>query len=375
MKKNILVVDDSALMRRVICDIINSDSRFQAIDTCFDGLQAYDVLTKKGSAYDAVILDVHMPRMDGLQLLERLQKEQIKATVVAACTLSTESASITVQTMELGALDFITKPENIIEAKGHDFREQVLNKLQAVLEAEDTKPAAPEPLRRPQPARTIAPNSVPSSVMVAKKAAMPRKRKPIPSRVNNHLVALACSTGGPKALHTMIPMLDPDMNAPLVLVQHMPVGFTKSLAERLDALSRVTVKEAEDGEFLQKGVVYIAPGGSHLEIVSTTGGHKIHLSDAPPIGGLKPCANIMYRSLMRSHYDEITCEVLTGMGADGTEGIRQLDTAKPIHVISQDEASCVVYGMPRAIAEAGLSDEVVPLTSIADTIIKNVGVK
>jgi two-component system chemotaxis response regulator CheB len=155
----------------------------------------------------------------------------------------------------------------------------------------------------------------------------------------------------------------------------MPMGFTKSLAERLDALSRVTVKEAEEGELLQKGVVYIAPGGSHLEIISTTGGHKIHLSDAPPIGGLKPCANIMYRSLMRSHYDEITCVVLTGMGADGTEGIRQLDTAKPIHVISQDEASCVVYGMPRAVVEAGLSDEVVPLTSIADTIIKNVGVK
>jgi two-component system chemotaxis response regulator CheB len=173
----------------------------------------------------------------------------------------------------------------------------------------------------------------------------------------------------------MIPMLDPNLDAPIVLVQHMPVGFTKSLAERLNEMSRIRVKEAEEGDVLENGVVYIAPGGSHMEIMAFSGGHRVHLSDEPPIGGLKPCANIMYKSLMSSRYDEITCVVMTGMGADGTEGIRQLDNAKPIYVISQDESTCVVYGMPRAVAEAGLSDEVVPLTSIADTIIKNVGVK
>jgi two-component system chemotaxis response regulator CheB len=274
--------------------------------------------------------------------------------------------------MELGAIDFITKPENVIEAKGPEFKEIVLDKLSIALFGDNARvaPRSSKVLETHKPAADIGIARLPKS-----SAKLPRHRQPKPVRVFSRLVALACSTGGPKALSTMIPMLDPGMDAPMVLVQHMPTGFTKSLAERLNSLSRVEVKEAEDGELLKKGVVYIAPGGSHLEVVSVPGGHRVHLSDDPPIGGLRPCANVMFRSLMKCHYDEITCVVLTGMGADGTEGIRQLDSAKPIYVISQDEASCVVYGMPRAVAEAGLSDTVVPLTSIADTIIKNVGVK
>lgn len=369
MKKNILVVDDSALMRRVICDIINSDNRFQAIDTCCDGLQAYERL--RTNHYDAVLLDIYMPRMDGLQLLERIQTERIDATVIVVSTLTVKGASETVRAMELGAVDFVTKPENIIEAKGQDFRKRLLDMLQAVLHTEQVSQG---PLRttslREKPRAT-------SSVMVAPKSdGAPRKRMPTPRRVTNRIVALACSTGGPKALHTVLPALDPRMDAPMVLVQHMPTGFTRSLAERLNELSEVTVKEAEEGDILEKGVVYIAPGGRHLEVVSVAGGgHKVHLSDAPPIGGLKPCANIMYQSLKDSHYDEITCVVLTGMGADGTAGIDALDKSKPIHVIAQNAQTCVVYGMPRAVAEAGLVDEVVPLESIANTIIKNVGVK
>lgn len=366
MKKNILVVDDSALMRRVICDIINSDNRFQAIDTCCDGLQAYEKL--KAKRYDAVLLDVYMPRMDGLQLLERIQAEHIEATVIMVSTLTTEGASVTVRAMELGAVDFVTKPENIIEAKGHDFRKRLLDMIQAVLHMDELQIRATAVRERTRPA---------TSVMVAPKSdGTPRRRMPTPRRVSNRIVALACSTGGPKALHTVLPALDPRMDAPMVLVQHMPTGFTKSLADRLNELSRVTVKEAEEGETLEKGVVYIAPGGRHLEVVcGANGSHKVHLSDAPAIGGLKPCANIMYQSLKNSRYDEITCVVLTGMGADGTAGIEQLDKSKPIHVIAQNAQTCVVYGMPRAVAEAGLVDEVVPLESIANTIIKNVGVK
>ena len=368
MKKNILVVDDSALMRRVICDIINSDNRFQAVDTCCDGLQAYEKLKTK--RYHAVLLDVYMPRMDGLQLLERLQAERMDVTVIMVSTLTTEGASVTVRAMELGAVDFVTKPENIIEAKGHDFRQRILDMLQAVLRTEE--PQAPLRSVSVRPRSTSA-----SSVMVAPKSdGAPRRRVKAPAKAANRIIALACSTGGPKALHTVLSGLDPRMDAPMVLVQHMPTGFTRSLAERLNELCKVTVKEAEEGETLEKGVVYIAPGGRHLEVVCGTGGsHKVHLSDAPAIGGLRPCANIMYESLKNSRYDEITCVVLTGMGADGTAGIEQLDKSKPIHVIAQNAQTCVVYGMPRAVAEAGLADEVVPLESIANTIIKNVGVK
>jgi len=163
----------------------------------------------------------------------------------------------------------------------------------------------------------------------------------------------------------------------MVLVQHMPAGFTKSMADRLNEVSDIHVKEAEDGDVLKKGTIYIAPGGKHMEIKkSPDGSHKIRLNDElPPIGGLKPCADITYDSLRTCGYDQIVCVVLTGMGADGTKGIKSLAKSKPVYVISQNAETCVVYGMPKSIAETGLVNEVVPLTQVAQTITKNVGVQ
>lgn len=351
MKKNILVVDDSALMRRIICDIINSDDDFQATDFCRDGLEAYEQLKVK--SYDGVVLDVNMPRMDGLQLLERLQKEHIKAKVVMVSTLTTKDAEVTILAMERGAIDFVTKPGNVIEAKGEDFKKQLLSVLTAVYNTQLYKRTTPD---------TFKPAGVAKHIR--------------PVRTDRKLVALACSTGGPKALQSVIPYLPKNLDAPVVLVQHMPAGFTKSMADRLNELSEVSVKEAEEGDVLEKGHVYVAPGGMHMEVVKAHGNtHRIKLDDLPPIGGLRPCANIMFDSLAKTDYDEIICIVLTGMGADGTNGILSLNRTKPIHVIAQDAQTCVVYGMPRAIAEAGMVDEVVPLTAVAKTIIKNVGVK
>lgn len=351
MKKNILVVDDSALMRRIICDIINSDENFQATDFCRDGLEAYERLKVK--SYDGVVLDVNMPRMDGLQLLDRLQKEGIKARVVMVSTLTTKDAEVTILAMERGAIDFVTKPNNVIEAKGEEFKKQLLSVLTAVYDTQVFK-------------RTTVTSRKPSGPV--------KHIKPL--RTDKKLVALACSTGGPKALQSVIPYLPKNLDAPVVLVQHMPAGFTKSMADRLNELSEVSVKEAQEGDVLEKGHVYVAPGGKHMEVVKMHDGtHKIKLNDMPPIGGLRPCANIMYDSLSKTDYDEIICTVLTGMGADGTNGILSLNRTKPIYVIAQDAQTCVVYGMPRAIAEAGMVDEVVPLEQVAKTITKNVGVK
>lgn len=369
MKKNILVVDDSALMRRTICDIVNSSDEYEATDTCRDGLEAYEKI--KNGKYAAVLLDINMPRMNGLELLQKLQKENIRVVVIVVSSLAKEDADITVKAMEYGAVDFLTKPENIIEAKGTRFRIDMVNILNAVLETR--KPRATAVASAAAAARKAA--SAVTATTAAPAKAVPRKTAPAASG-SKKLVALACSTGGPKALQSVIPYLDRNMDAPMVLVQHMPMGFTKSMAERLNELSRVEVKEAQENDILKKGCVYVAPGGYHLEVVALKdGNHKIHLSDAPAIGGLRPCANVMYKSLRRSTYDHITCVVLTGMGADGTEGIRELNKAKSIYVISQDEASCVVYGMPKAIAEAGLTDEVATLTDIPKRIINHVGVK
>ncbi|MBE5887290.1 MAG: chemotaxis-specific protein-glutamate methyltransferase CheB [Lachnospiraceae bacterium] len=359
MKKNILVVDDSALIRRVICDIINSDSNFQAKDVCRDGLEAYEKL--KTTTYDGVVLDVNMPNMDGLQLLERLQKENIKANVIMVSTLTTKDAEVTILALERGAIDFVTKPNNIAEAKGEDFKKRLLDVLTAVLNSRAyVKSAA-------RPATTAA-----TTVRPSKPANFTRLK----ASGKNKLVALACSTGGPKALQSVIPYLPKDLDAPMVLVQHMPAGFTKSMADRLNEVSAIAVKEAEDGDKLEKGHIYVAPGGRHMEVVKCPdGSHKIALNDMPAIGGLRPCANITYDSLSKSGFDEIVCVVLTGMGADGTNGILSLGHHKPIHVISQNAETCVVYGMPKAIEESGVVDEVVPLEKVAETITKNVGVK
>ena len=355
MKKNLLVVDDSALMRRIICDIINSDQNFQATDYCRDGLEAYEKLKTK--SYDGVVLDVNMPRMGGLQLLERLQKEHIKAKVVMVSTLTTKDADVTILAMERGAIDFVTKPNNIIEAKGEDFKRQLLSVLTAVYETQQW-------------------NSVHTISSLTKKKISASNNRIKAVNPGKKLVALACSTGGPKALQSVVPFLPDNLDAPMILVQHMPAGFTQSMAKRLDEISEIPVKEAQEGDRLENGHVYIAPGGRHLEVRRMgDGSHVIKLNDMPPIGGLKPCANIMYDSLTGSGYDEIVCVVLTGMGADGTNGILSLEKSKPIHVIAQDAQSCVVYGMPKAIAEAGVVDEVVSLNQVAKTITKNVGEK
>lgn len=188
------------------------------------------------------------------------------------------------------------------------------------------------------------------------------------------IVAIASSTGGPKALQEVIPKLPAQLDAPVLVVQHMPKGFTASLAERLNGLGEIPVKEAEEGDELQKGVVYISKGGSHLKVRQLPGGKCIiHYSDEAPREGVKPCANYMYESLANCSYEQIVCVVMTGMGADGTEGIRNLRNKKCVHVISQSRESCTVYGMPKSIENAGIVDEVVALEEIAQKIILQVG--
>lgn len=353
MKSNILIVDDSALLRMVECDIINSDNKLQATDTCKDGLEALEKL--RTQKYDAVILDINMPRMNGLEVLSHLQKESIKTPVVVVSTLTIEGADEAIKSLELGAFDFVTKPNNIIEAKGNQFKETLLSVVHAAV--------------RITPVHSASRNV---TVVEKKAGAIVNKNKAAGS---NKIVAIASSTGGPKALQSVIPFLPAELLAPVVLVQHMPAGFTKSMAERLNELSQVRVKEASNGEVLKNGVVYIAPGGTHIAIKKSGASHVISFNDMPPIGGLKPCANIMFDSLTSSNYDEVVCVVLTGMGADGTDGILSLGKSKPIYVIAQDEKSSVVYGMPRAIYEAGVVDEVVTLSDVAKAITKNVGVK
>ena len=392
-QKKILIVDDSALMRRLISDINNSDNRFCVKDLATNGLEALALIIKNRLLYDAVVLDINMPKMNGLELLEQLQKNKIKMKVIMVSTLAKEGAKETIIALERGAFDFVTKPENYLDAKDEHFKNRLLEVLGVAtsvttsgltaVSSVDTQRKGLLTEKFSTDLRTKAETSQtgasqPVSKVVAtsssrNKIFKPHKKFSGTKDGKNKLVALACSTGGPKSLQSVIPRLPENLDAPVVLVQHMPKGFTNSLAMRLDEMSKVKVKEAADGDILQKGWVYIAPGGKQMRIMKVGKIYKIATTDEPARDALRPCANIMYESLMYSTFDEITCVVLTGMGADGTQGIGALGETNAIHVIAQDEESSVVYGMPKAIADANQTDEVLPLDKIADAIAKNVG--
>lgn len=356
--KKILIVDDSALMRRVYYDIIESDKRFQVENFAKDGVEALEFLKKK--SYDAVILDVNMPNMNGIQLLKEMKAEGIVAKVIMSSTDTTHGAKVTLDALELGAIDFMHKPERSYLCKKEEFHDEFLKKLQVVCDSKTVvaEVKAPEQLQEQKAADKVI-------VDFAKKRKSTGKK----------IIAVASSTGGPKALQSVIPRIPKDIDAPVLIVQHMPVGFTATLAERLDNMSEITVKEATEGDEVLSGHAYLSKGGMHMNVVHKNGKNYIHYSDEPSREGVKPCANYMYESLMTCDYDEVVCVVMTGMGADGTVGIENLKTKKKIHVITQEKDTCAVYGMPKSVDQAGLSNQKVALDKIAQEVILAVGVK
>ncbi len=368
MKKNILIIDDSALMRRVLSDIINSDKRFQVSEVAVNGLEGLELLQNKEKNFDAVLLDINMPKMNGIEMLEALKQKGIRATVIIVSTIAKKEAKETIRALELGAFDFVTKPESFMEVKSNLFSDRILECLTTATKAEADTVSSPF-IKEDKPVTQVM-----EDLSTVKESISKRSVPTLPQGAKK-LVALACSTGGPKALHSVLPNLPANLDAGMLIVQHMPGGFTKSLADRLNELSKVTVKEAEDGDILRKGTVYIAKGGYQMRLKRLDDQtYRIAISQEPARHGLLPCADIMYESLLDTNFDQITCVVLTGMGGDGTAGITQLNKKQNIYVIAQNEETSIVYGMPKVIKDAGLVDEVVALNDVSNAIIKNVGV-
>lgn len=376
MQKKVLIVDDSALMRRVLSDIINLDSRFHVAKVATNGQEAFQLLVHEQEIYDAVLLDINMPKMNGLELLEQLEKNKVKATIIIVSTVAKEGAKETIRALELGAFDFVTKPDSFFDVKSDSFKNKIIDCLsvatklyQELITPFSTREAAV--LQEPAIHKTGLLESRKQPVIQLLKEDRPFRKTANARR----LVAIACSTGGPKALQQVIPLLTQELGCSVLIVQHMPEGFTASLANRLNEMSSLTVKEAEDKEILKNGVAYIAKGGSQMRLLQAENGSlQLSVTVEPARNGLKPCADIMYESLMQTDLMEITCVVLTGMGGDGTKGIRQLKEKKNIYVIAQDEATSTVYGMPKVVAEAGLVNEIASLGQIAGAIQKNLGV-
>ena len=380
--KKVLVVDDSALMRRVLSDIINKDEEFHTEHSARDGLEALKLMEQND--FDAIVLDIIMPRMNGIDFLKEVNERGYTAKIIIVSTTARKGAGETIEALELGAFDFVTKPGNLREAKSGEFAAKVLSRLYLAMGMEwnnilSGEIEAPEQILR-RMRRSDAGVIQEHSERLETTEYKPEKSFPRSSMVNvnasGKLVALACSTGGPKALQQVIPKLPENLDAAVVLVQHMPVGFTASLSARLDEMSEIRVREAQDGEVLQKGTVYIAKGGSQMRVIEKNR-HEFVLSvrEEGARNGLKPCADILYESLRESSFEDITCVIMTGMGADGTKGILQLKETNKIYVIAQNAESSTVYGMPKAIAESGAVDEIKDLDLIADAIIKHVGVR
>lgn len=352
--KKILLIDDSALMRRVMSDIINHIDGFTVAYLAADGEEGYAYLSKQNDI-DVVMTDIDMPKMDGLTLIKKSKEAGVVAPFIVFSAREDSYAVFTA--LDLGAIEFIRKPEHIFQKDVQRYAEKIKKALCMAVEVKERTQ------HKAEAACTMEPEK---PVIIKKKHRQKNGKK---------LVALVCSTGGPRALQSVIPKLPKNLAAPVVLVQHMPEGFTKTLAIRLNEQSAVSVKEAAEGDVLKNGHVYIAKGGTHLALHETAKGCEVFFDETPPIGGLKPCGNVMLSSLSHVSYDEIICVILTGMGADGTKGTQELAKHKPVYVIAQDEASSTVYGMPKAIRDAGLCDCVCDLQQIAEEITKKVGVQ
>lgn len=352
----ILIVDDSRIFRAALEDALRGQDDLAVAGSVFSGQKALEFLHQHPP--DVVTLDVEMPGMNGLETLEAIQQfnrsrsvaDEVGVLMVSAFTK--RGAEVTVQALQAGAFDFVTKPSGAsAEASLAALRQDLLPKIRAFLAR-----------RRRTTSRSIDWNLAPRAISA------PAALSPAASARRVRAVLVAASTGGPKALATLLPELTARVDAPIVVVQHMPAGFTQSLAENLSRRCPWPVIEAEDGQSIAQRTIYIAPGGKHLVLRSNSAGQLlVALNEQPPESGCRPSANVLFRSAAALLGSEAVAVVLTGMGNDGTAGLGALKRAGG-YVVAQDEESSVVWGMPGSAVAAKVTDVVVPLNAIAATI-------
>lgn len=341
MSVRVLVVDDSAFMRKAISMMIEDDPDIEVVGTARDGIDAIEKV--KSLNPDLVTLDVEMPRMDGITALKKIMSDH-PLPVLMVSSLTVEGARATIDALSAGAVDFIPKQLSYVSLDITKIKDDLISKIKAI-----TK-------------RRTRIFTRPLTNRIAPSEKTPRIRM---SRAQ--IVTIGISTGGPFSLQRVIPSLPVNFPVPVAIVQHMPAHFTKSLADRLDSISRLEVCEAEDGMELTRGKVFIAPGGLHMKFRRSGGSIRIVVSRDPGDTLHRPSVDVTFSSAFELFGANVLATVMTGMGHDGLEGVRLIKRAGG-KVIAQDEDSCVVYGMPRSIVEAGLADTIVPLEDIPATL-------
>ncbi|WP_134700393.1 chemotaxis response regulator protein-glutamate methylesterase [Ammoniphilus sp. YIM 78166] len=356
-KIRVLVVDDSAFMRKMISDILSQDPEIEVIDRARNGLEATEKV--KALLPDVVTMDVEMPVMDGLAALEYLMKHHA-VPVVMLSSLTQEGAAATMKALELGAVDFIRKPSGSISLDIHKVQDQIISKVKAASMAKVNR--QPLPLRSNE--QILEPMKFDN---FRNKATFPISQSEL-----SNIILIGTSTGGPKALQIVLSSLPKDLPAAVLVVQHMPPGFTKSLSQRLDSLSSLHVVEAEDGMEIKKGTVYIAPGDYHMT-VKKKGSGTLHvaLNQEEPRAGHRPSVDSLFESVAAMSMPTTYAVIMTGMGSDGTKGLQALKaTGKCQEAVAEDETTCVVFGMPKSAIASGNVDTVLPLSKIGAYLTK-----
>ncbi len=337
----VLVVDDSALMRKLIPQILRTDSSIQVVGTAMDGSFG---LKKIGDLKPHVVtLDLEMPGMNGLDTLKEIMRRH-RLPVIVVSSHSTNGASVTLKALSLGAFDFVAKPADVSSRMG-EIAQELINKIKAAHGAGGSTRGLPVfEAQKGQGKATANPKGTPTKV-----------------------VAIGISTGGPQALQYLLPQLPADFPGTILVVQHMPENFTDMFARRLDEICAIRVKEAQSGDILQPGRALICPGNRHLKVRKLPLGDVAVLADEPKVNGHRPSADVLFRSVSEEFGNRSVALIMTGMGDDGAEGLGAVKAAGGV-TIAQSEDSCVVYGMPKAAIDRGYATRVIPLDAMLNTL-------
>lgn len=339
-----LIVDDSALVRQIMADLLSKDDEIEVIGTAQDPYVAREKI--KALNPDVITLDVEMPRMDGLTFLEKLMAGR-PTPVIMVSSLTEAGCQTTLRALELGAVDFITKPKIDVRAGLEDLSEQLTTKVKAAAQA---KVAA----RKPSSANQTKATMLPTAML----------------KTTDTIIAIGSSTGGTEALKSVLEVLPPN-TPPIIMTQHMPEKFTKSFADRLNTQCRISVKEAEDGDSVLPGHALLAPGNYHMTLVRSGARYSVRLNQEPPINRHRPSVDAMFDSVAKIAGANAVGVILTGMGNDGAKGMLAMKQAGA-YTIAQDEASCVVFGMPKEAIKLGGVDKILSLTDIPTDVIRHV---
>ena len=358
----VLVVDDTVVYRKIMSDILNGFPDLEVVGTAVNGKIALDKIMNLKP--DLVTLDIEMPLMGGLEVLAQLKKRKIDTRVIVVSAVTSDGADATMKAMELGAKTFFTKPtgRNIEESKKILY-DQIMPVIKGIISRIRVRSFISG--KSPVPTEAFT-----SKKYVTEIGSVSQRMEKITGKIKPEIIAIGVSTGGPLALARVLTLIPASFKLPIVIVQHMPPIFTKALADSLDKKSDLTVVEAEHDQILKSGFAYIAPGGRQMKLKKRDNGQtQIIITDDPPENHCKPAADYLFRSVSLQYYSNAVGVIMTGMGRDGTLGLR-LMKRRGAYVIAQDEITSVVFGMPQEAIKAGVVDKVVPDTGIAQEIIR-----